>query len=423
MKPMDALRVILAIAWKNLQVILSDRGFVVIMFALPLICAVLNGIVNRGLTPSDQKTVSFPVALVNQDAGPYGRQVADILNTIEVFKVTSLDSPEAARQQVQDGKVMAAILIPSGLTEQVQSYKPSTVEVVADPVQKQFSGIIAGIVNQVVAPVAMQGEISYGIHSVMSGFPDYQAAAAAVKQAAEAQNLGVVMAQVQKMTSDPWIRVNTRTQTGADVVVPPSNIFALFVPSFTVLFAFFIIGAISSDLLEEKRLGSLRRLIAAPLPRWAIIAGKMLAYLVIVLLQVVLMFGVANVVFAMPLGSSLPALLLVSLAMGLAATGMGMLLAALAKSDSQANSIGMILGFGLGGLGGCFLISSPVPLFKSGGVMEVLSRLTPQAHAMLGFDQVINANAGVVAVLPEVLILLGYAVVSLALAAWRLRLD
>jgi len=197
----------------------------------------------------------------------------------------------------------------------------------------------------------------------------------------------------------------------------------LFVPSFTVLFAFFIVGAISSDLLEEKRLGSLRRLIAAPMPRWVIIAGKMLTYLVIVLLQVVVMFGVANVVFAMPLGSSLPALLLVTLAMGLAATGIGMLVAALAKSDSQANSIGMLLGFGLGGLGGCFLVGSPVPLYKSGGLIEILSRLTPQAHAMLAFDQVINANAGVVAVLPEVGILLGYAVVCLLLAAWRLRWD
>jgi hypothetical protein len=91
--------------------------------------------------------------------------------------------------------------------------------------------------------------------------------------------------------------------------------------------------------------------------------------------------------------------------------------------SSQASSIGMVIGFGLSGLGGCFLVGSPIPFFKSGGLIEVLSRLTPQAHALLGFDAVINCNAGLVGVLPEVLILLGHAVIFMLIAAGLLRWE
>lgn len=423
MKTTNPIRVTLAAAWKDLQVILKDRGLLVVIIVLPSVFSLLLGVVNQRMANQGEGGLSLPVAVVNEDGGLYGQQIVAILEDVEVLEIDTPVSAEAARQQVLDSKVLAAILIPAGLSERVNAYEPSTIEVVIDPTQEQFASVITGILNEVVTPVAVQGELAYGIRTILAESPGFAQADEGSRQALAAQSLAVQMAQVQKMRSEPWVQVKAETQQGEDVVLVPDNLFALITPSFTVLFAFFIVGTMAAELLREKREGSLRRLMAAPLPRWSIIAGKMLAYVGLVILQVLLIFGAANLFFEMPLGNSLAGLLLVTVAMGLAATGLGMLIAALSKTDRQADSIGLVLGFVLGGLGGCFIIDSPVPLYKAGGTIEMISRLTPQAQALMGYDRLLNGGGDVAAVLPNVLALLGLALLFFVIASWRFRFE
>jgi ABC-2 type transport system permease protein len=422
MKTNFSLQAVLSTAWKDLQIIFRDRGFLVIVLGLPLVFSVMFGSIYSRMGQANQEGVTFPVVLVNQDQGVFGRQIASILESVSVLEVTPLDSLEAARQQVIDSQALAAILIPPNLTEQVNAYQPSEIEVLIDPTQEQMASIITGIMKEVVSPVVVQGEIAYGIRSILADTTLFQQADDKTRGALAAQSMAVEMAQVHRMQSAPWIAVKTRTQSGKDLVVLPSNVFALIVPSFTVLFAFFVVGAMAKELLKEKHQGTLRRLVSAPVHRTTLVAGKMLAYLVVVLVQVLLLFGACNLVFDMPLGNSFFGLVLVSLCLGLAVTGMGMLLASLFKSDRQADTAGTVLGFLLGGLGGCFFMGS-VPLYKSGGTIELVSKLTPQAHALLAFDTLLNQGGGVIEALPQALILLGFAAVFFVVAAWRFRYE
>ncbi len=423
MKPTHSLRATLSSAWKDLQVIFKDRGGLVVIILLPSVFSILFGSVNQSLSSQADESIKLPVVLVNQDSGVYGEQMAKVLASLDILDIQALNSPEEAEQQVLNSKAVAAILIPPELSSSIDAYQPSQIDIIVDPTQETFSRMVPGILTQVVSPFVIQGELSYGIRTILADYPVYQQADEATRRGFEAQSLAAQMAQVQKMTADPWIRIETRTQDDQALVIVPPNLFSLVVPSFTVLFAFFIVGAIASELLRERQQGSLRRLVAAPIRRWNVIAGKMLAYMVLILVQVALIFGGASFLFNMPLGDSLLGLLLVTLAMGLAATGMGMMIAALSKTDRQADSIGLVLGFVLGGLGGCFVIGSPVPLYKSGGLVETLSKLTPQAHALLGYDALLNQGAGLVEVLPEVGILCGFALVFLVIASLRFKYE
>ena len=211
--------------------------------------------------------------------------------------------------------------------------------------------------REVVTPVVLVGELSYGIRTLLADYPAYQQADEDTRRGFEAQSLAANMAAVQKMQADPWIKVEAKNSQGKDLIIVPDNIFAMIVPSFVVMFAFFIVGALGADLLKERQEGTLRRLIAAPLPRWTIITGKMLAYLVIVVAQVTLIFGAASLIFDMPLGKSIFGLLLLTIAMGLAATGLGMMIAAISKTDRQADTTGTLLGFVLAGLGAAFRLA------------------------------------------------------------------
>ena len=196
--------------------------------------------------------------------------------------------------------------------------------------------------------------------------------------------------------------------------------FALMFPGFTVMFAFFTVGMSAASLLVERESGALRRLLAAPIPRWAIIAGKMLAYMALVCLQTVILFTVASTLFHMPLGDSPLGLLLLTLTTALSAAALGMMIAALAKTSKQADNIGTVMGFVLAGIGGCIAMG-PTPLTRAGGLIGVLSKLTPHAHAVEGFYSLMAERAALVQVLPQAGILLGMGVVYAAIAAWRFK--
>ena len=423
MRPIHPLRAVIIAAWKDLLVTFKDRGLLVIIIGLPMVVSMLNGVINQRFGSASSENLSFPVALVNLDDGEYGRQVAVILDGIDVLDLQNVATPAEAQDQVLSSKSLAAIVIPAGLSRAIQEYRPSVIEVLVDPTQQQLATAMTGIVREVITPLVVQGQVSYAVRRLMADVSEYQTISPQERISVEAQMTAMEMSQISQMMSAPWIKVEARTQTGEEIVMIPDNIFSLLVPSFTVMFAFFLIGHMGAELLREKREGSLRRLFAAPVPRWAILAGKMLAFLVVVLVQVTLIFGVANLAFDMPLGSSLPGLIIISAALGLAVTGLGMLLAALSKSERQADSLGLLLGFGLAGLGGCFIIGSPVPLYKSGGLIQTISLLVPHSHALIGYDLLLNLGGGFIDVLPQAGILLAFALVFFLIAAWRFKFD
>jgi ABC-2 type transport system permease protein len=187
------------------------------------------------------------------------------------------------------------------------------------------------------------------------------------------------------------------------------------------MFIFFIVGVESSSLLHEREAGTLRRLLAAPIPRWTIIAGKMLAYGLLVILQVVVLFTIGYLLFNITLGNSPFALVAITLAVAFVAVSLGMLVAAFAKTPNQADNIGMVLGFVLAGLGGAF--PTWPPLFRSEGFIGVLSKFTPHAHALEGYYSVMAENAGLANILPQLGFLLLMGLVFFLVAVWRFRFE
>src|SRR3989304_6911410 len=96
---LDFLRNALSIAWKDLQVIWKDRGQLFVLFCLPLLASTLFGSVYSQMG-AEESQVKFPVVLVNQDSGRYSQQVVDILNQLEVLKVTTAEAPGEAEARV-----------------------------------------------------------------------------------------------------------------------------------------------------------------------------------------------------------------------------------------------------------------------------------------------------------------------------------
>ena len=413
---MDTIRKALAVAIKEMRVFTANRAVLFTMFLLPL----LVGFFTASVFAGGSRGIQLPTIIVNQDKGGYGESISKTLAGTEQLELLALEAVEDAEQKVATGEYLAAVVIPADFTQRIDAYQPSQISVIIDPAQASYASIVTTIMDEVNGALAIQGEIRYGIREVLSEMGFSEANDPNLARAAQAQVEGVIFTQMQRMQTDNPILIESETLSG-DQVFYWENAFSLVLPAMTVMFAFFVVPTLSATLIREKEDGSLRRLIAAPLPRSALIGGKMLGYLLVVLIQVALIFGMGAVFLDMPLGKSPLALIVVTIALGLTAATLGMLVAATARSIDQATSIGLLIVFALGFLGGS--LSPAAPLYRGEGVLAMISRYTPQAQAQLAYFGLLIQNAGLVEVLPFIAYMLGLSVVLFLLAVWRLRFE
>jgi ABC-2 type transport system permease protein len=419
---MNAIYYTLSVAWKEIQVISKERQWLVILFLLPMLIGGFMGGSNLAMARGGNDVVLLDVALVNLDSGTFATETVKAIQAIEQLNVTVYTDAAQAEQQVAEGNLAAAILIPATFTQDINNYVPTRVEVIVDPAEPETASIVTGIMNQVVSEVNIWGEVQYGIRTIFDESGVLAQASPQEIAGIQAQNLGVIMTQINQMRTNPVIAIANEDLQGATVGGGIETFFAYLFPGLTVMFIYFIVTMASTSLLHERESGSMRRLLAATAPRGAIIAGKMLAFMLLACLQVVVLLGVASLLFGTPLGSSPLALVVLTIVVALNATALGMLVAALAKSSGQANSISMVLAFVLAGLGGALAVT-PEPFYRSGGFLGLLSKLTPHAHAVEGFYRIMAENQGLIQILPQVGILLAMSVIFFIVALWRFKFE
>ena len=88
---MNAIRDTLAMAWKEIQVLLKDRGALAVLFLLPLLFGSLYGSINlQAAGGSDDPIILLHVGLVNEDTGIFGSEIAKALRTIDELSLESI---------------------------------------------------------------------------------------------------------------------------------------------------------------------------------------------------------------------------------------------------------------------------------------------------------------------------------------------
>jgi ABC-2 type transport system permease protein len=419
---MNSIYYTLSVAWKEIQVISRERVWLVILFLLPLMIGSFMGGANLAMNRSQGDVILLKVGLVNQDAGTFGTEMAKALHSIEQLQVTDYSDVSEAEQQVAKGELNAVIIIPADFSQKMDGYEPTKIQVVIDPAEPEAANIVTGMMKQVAAEFSIWGEVQYGVRTIFEEAGILGIASAEQARAIEAQNLGVVMTRINEMRTNPVIAVTVENQAGEDSAPTMGSFFAYMFPGLTVMFIYFIVSMSSGALLSERETGTLRRLLTATIPRGAILAGKMLAYMLLACLQVVVIFTVAGLVFGTPLGRSPLGLIVLTLVVAFNAAAFGMLVAAISKTSKQAENLGLIMAFVLAGVGGALAIS-PTPLYRSGGFMGIIASLTPQNHAVEGFYRLMAENASFVQVLPQIGILLGMGVLFFLVALWKFRFD
>ncbi|HEX3151623.1 MAG TPA: ABC transporter permease [Gemmataceae bacterium] len=195
--------------------------------------------------------------------------------------------------------------------------------------------------------------------------------------------------------------------------------FQILVPSYAVTFAFFLVLTVGWMFVGERRQGTLVRLRAAPLTRGQLLLGKFLPAMGVSLFQGVFLMAAGKLVFGLSWGTSPLVLLIVVAATAFAATGLAMLVASVAKTETQVAVYGTLLVLVLAGIGGSMMPRDLMP-----ETMRQISHITPHAWALDAYQQLLlnpDPNLGIVAGACAALVGFGAGFLGLA---WKLmRVD
>jgi linearmycin/streptolysin S transport system permease protein len=176
-----------------------------------------------------------------------------------------------------------------------------------------------------------------------------------------------------------------------------------------VFFLFFTVQFGVSSILDERRDGTLARMLVAPIPRASVLVGKLLTSVVLGVTSMVVLAVTTALLLDAHWGEPLQVLALI-VAGVLAATSVMALIATVARTPDQAQSWQSMAALILGMLGGTFF-----PVAQAGGIIAALSLATPQAWFLRGVE---NQAAGD-GVLVPVLAMLAFAAVMGAIALPR----
>jgi ABC-2 type transport system permease protein len=382
------MRKILVIAGTNLRRTLREKVALFFLFVFPMLLILVLGMAFGG--NSDPR-----VGAVGDRSDPLAAAVLSRLRTADGIAVRAVRTESDLVSRVERGELEAGLVIPSGYGAAIRAGGQVELRYVARPGQQanQIQQIVAAAVDQEASRLRAARFVRD------EGAADFDRALDRVDTVA---------------TGTAAITVTVHT-AGTEAFPDTLGRFDVGASSQLVLFLFLTALTGSAALIESRRLGVSRRMLATPTTPGTVIAGEAGGRLTVAILQGVIIMVGSAFIFGVNWGNPVAAAALM-VAFALVASGAGLLMGATARTPQQSLAFGLLLSLGLAALGGAMM---PLDLFPP--TIRTLAHLTPHAWATEGFAELVRHGGGLTDILPQLGVLLATATVLTVLASWRLR--
>ncbi|MBK1644174.1 ABC transporter permease [Thiocapsa imhoffii] len=171
-------------------------------------------------------------------------------------------------------------------------------------------------------------------------------------------------------------------------------------------------------IVRYRKNGVLRRLKATPLSPLEFLSAQVLSRLMVVLVASLVVYLGASLLLDFTMRGSYVALALVYVAGALCLISVGLIVAARLRTEEVADGLLNLVSWPMLLLSGVWF-----SMEGASGAAQAVSNLLPLTHLVAAARAVMLDGAGVVQVLPQILILSGAALVLLVVAAWLFRWE
>lgn len=376
------MRKLLAIVVKEWLVLSRDRAGLLILFALPMFLVLFMCI-----TQHDNSDDSLRLLIANYDTGKVGRELISELKKsdleIERVSLRKKNALQAAKDKILRGEYRALVVLPRSLTYRTENrlknlakrnrdqivYHPIKIKVYFDPaMRKDMADSIKLSLDNIFAAVRADSTETF------------------IREA--------IRLDKGKAFFD-WYKI--KAQYHQATTLPSSS--QQNVPAWTLFGMFFIVIPLAGQMVRERFDGTGHRLKLVPTSAALLRLGRIIAYVLLNMLQLGAMLMVGLFVLphvgvpAFKLAGQLPLIVLIGFCASLAANGYGMFIGSLCRSLQQATTIGPFTVVILASISGIF-----IPIYLMSEQMQMLSQFSPLYWAQASYLEVLVRHNG----LPEI---------------------
>ncbi|OFW17898.1 MAG: ABC transporter [Acidobacteria bacterium RIFCSPLOWO2_02_FULL_65_29] len=321
----------------------------------------------------------IPIAIVDADrSAESGRLVARFEASDNFTIAALLDATTEIDPWLDRGDAWMALTIPPDYGSRVASGEPVTLQVAVDGTDSNSTTVALGYAS-----------------ALVSGY---------------AQDL---LAALAPASGAPRREVNAEIRVWFNPRLVSRD---FMIPGIMALLLLVVTTNLSAmAIVREKELGTLEQLNVTPLARWELVAGKLLPYGLIGIVDVVLVLIVAIAWFEVPMRGSIPLVFGMSLVYLLGTLGLGLFISTIANTQQQAM------------MAATFFFLTPM-IYLSGFVFPIenmpawiqpVTYLIPLRYFLVIIRGIFLKGVGLETLWPQALALLGWGLAVLVLATLR----
>lgn len=376
------MRAVLAIGVTELRRFARDRSNIFFVLIFPLLLVFVVGLQFGGGGGGGS------IAITGAD-GQLRQELTEELGGGDV-RVNEAADAEEMRTMVARGQAQVGLLIESGDEDSFTAGEPVVIEMIA------ASGGNAPAMTQVVLTALQAVSLEQAEMTALTdqGVDESQAAGALEQSRSQVEPVQLDVVNTDEISQE----------------LGGLGQFDLGAATMILLFVFLSTLSSSVMLIQSRRLGIQRRVLAAPVSSFSALGGQLLGRWIIAVVQGGYIMVASALLFDVDFGAIWLALLIMGV-FAAVATGAAMLLGAVVDHEGAASGVAVGLGLVLAALGGCMF---PLELFPD--TLRTVANITPHAWGYEAFAQIqrhagglgdIGLELGVLAAMALVLVLLG----------------
>ena len=267
------------------------------LFGIVIIAPILQLTILGYAATTDVQDV--PVVVVDADRTAASRDLIARFEASDNFTIAGVvSSTNEIDQWLERGNAWMALNIPPQYGERLQRRETVTIQVVADGTDSNSTNVALGYAR-----------------ILLAGYSE-----------------NLIAERLGGRAPEPLISARVRVWFNPDLV---SRDFMI--PGIVALLLLVVTTNLSAmAIVREKEIGTLEQLNVTPLARWELIAGKLLPYALIGIVDVILVLVVAIWWFEVPMRGSIPLLFAMSLVYLLSTLGLGLFISTISTTQQQA---------------------------------------------------------------------------------------
>ncbi len=390
----------LHISLLELKLFLNNRAELAFSIALPILLFALM----YGALSSDSE-VFTPASVVDLDGGPNARELVERLDSlaeIEVAERTEADANAALDRSA----ILFAVIIPDGFSDALEAGESAPLVFRQRGNGGDTGQIVAAIVRGVARAMATESRVRHQTQLALSG-------SGIAPERIESQ----IETQLASLRADPPVVVEVRRPGAERESEADDDLFSRLLPGLIVMFVMFSVTLAAQALVEERRTGTLERLMTTRLRVNQLFAGKFLAGVLRATFQTAVMLSLAFIVFRP--GGPLAFVELLAFAMLAAAafSGVALVIGAVARTRNQAAWAAVFFTLLMVVFGGTFFE------IADGSLLDAISKATINAYAIDAMQNIIGRGEHLGQQWLQMAVMAGVAVVGLTIARLLFRIT